>query len=391
MVRVLICQTTTGRLVEEVPVSSWKYDTGLLASDRISLTVPAYTRHARSVDYTSLFTPLKYSIFLLDDDLEPAYCPAAGVITGWTLAQDDDGLEKFTVDATGIEKIFEYRHVRKYPGWPLPVTKKKDKDGKDIVTTPYDLAYKNLDPSAIMGAVVAESLKWPGAGLPLAYPDTALKGTSQATFSALDGRSVKEAIDSLSDSHGIEYDLTPTFNQTTNTAGWTLQAGTAARPLLIPHSDAVLPLGGAYDTTAITTQKTGGETLVSAAVFAGGKTDDTVLVAHAASTAWTDRGYPYTEVWDASHSSVSLQATLDRYASAAVASGGFTVSWEAIVRAGRYPRLRHGDVVVFDAYGSDLMPDGTYQKRVLSVSRDSSSEGWLTIQLVEDVNAEIYS
>ena len=53
----------------------------------------------------------------------------------------------------------------------------------------------------------------------------------------------------------------------------------------------------------------------------GGRSADTVLVSRAYDPALVDLGFPLMEITDSSHSSVSVQATLDGYAAANVAGG----------------------------------------------------------------------
>ena len=372
--RALLFETRTGLPVVDLEVSDWSYDTGVLAADKIDVSVPAYTRRARSMDLGELLTPFKYSIALVDESVEGRrWVPAAGYIASRDPQDDEDGRQSFKVSCRGFDGLMQYRHVRAFPGWPLIGS-----DGKP--TGAYDMSFENLSLGTIIKRLVSETEKFPAGDLPIVYePDRA--GVHERTaYEALDGKPVLEAIDDIADlMDGVEYDFVPVIDEYDHVS-LRLVTGLDGVGAIVGNDSLTWNLGGtATDIRGWEPNDQIGE-VATDAVFTGGKGDDLVLAARATDTTLTDAGWPRVEVWDSSHSTVSRQATLQSWADGRV--GGVFQRPKFEVRADKAYGLRHGDIVEISSLGHWYVPDGIQRRRVLSVNRSSSSPDWFGVSLV---------
>lgn len=370
--RAVLFETRTGKPVVDLERSAWEYDTGILAADKTVVTVPAYTPRASTMDLGELLTPFKYSVALVDESVEGArWVPAAGPISARVPEDDEDGRPTFKLTGRGVETLLGVRHVRKYPGWPLLTA------GKPNGT--YDMSFKNLSLGTIIKKLVEETEKYPGGALPIVFePDRG--GIHERLYEAVDGKPVLDAIDDIADlDNGVEYDFQPLideFDQVT----YRLVTGTDAQKVIVGNDSLTWNLGGAATDIRGWSPNDRLSEVATDAIFHGGKGEDNVLFARASDSTLVDDGWPRIEVWDSSHSTVSVQATLQAWANRRVGGVYQRPSFE--VRADRAHGVRHGDVVEVASRGHWLVPDGVVTRRVLSVSRDSKSPDWVGVQLV---------
>ena len=376
MMRALVVETRTGDYVGEVQMSSWSYDTGILAQDKVTLEIPAYTRRARTTDMRDLLTPRKHSIALVDDSVAgQRRVPAAGSIEELQAGQDDDGKDRWSLTCYGPERAVQMgAKVRLFPGWPLvhPTT--------GLPTTEFDVSFSGIEYGTMMKRLLVEAMKFPGGQLPIEFePDRA--GTRVKNYAAIDGKNVLEAIDDLADLiGGVEYDFQPSILDD-DTLRYRMVTGTDAVGMVVgPASGHLWNLGGEQQDVRGWERRVNPGSVVTDAMFTGGKEDDRVMIARASSSELIDQGWPRAELWDSSHSSVSEQDALQGWADAAL--GGVTETAKLEVRNSVARLLRHGDVVALDAQGHWDMPDGETWWRVLSVGRKSDSADWLQVSLV---------
>ena len=149
---------------------------------------------------------------------------AGGVLSVVRAGEDDeDGRPGYKVVCYGPERLFDYRHVRKYPGWPLI-----GGDGKPTGT--YDLSYTGLQYGTIMKRLIQESMLWPGGDLPLVF-EADRAGTRERTYEAVDGKPVIDALDDIADNEaGVEYAFIPEIDDLDNIS-WRFVTGTDATGL----------------------------------------------------------------------------------------------------------------------------------------------------------------
>lgn len=372
--RALLHETRTGAPVVDLEVSAWDYDCGILTPDKLGVTVPAYTQRAQSMDLAELLTPFKYSIALVDESVEGQRVVAAsGPITARPPEDDPDGRQSFKVTARGPEVLFDYWHIRKFPGWPL-----LDAEGKPTGT--YDLAFSGLSLGTIIKRLVQEREKWPGNDLPLVYEADRSGTREYARHEAVDGKPLLEALDQIGErSDGVEWALVPQINDL-DRISYRLVTGTDSAQVIVAADHLTWNLGGpAPDIRGLEPNDLVGE-VATDAIFHAGKGDDAVLLARASDPTLVNQGWPRMEVWDSSHSSVTQQATLQAWANGRVT--GVAQRPQLEVRAERAHGLRYGDLVEVAAQGHWYWPDDVEKRRVLSVNRSSSAPDWIGVQLI---------
>lgn len=379
--RALLFETVTGKPVMDLQRSAWSYDTGILALDKLEIDVPAYTSWARSLDLQRLLVKDKYSIALIDESVEGArYVAAAGPIVSPKPEEDPDGRHIYKIGCRGIERLLELRHVRLFPGWPLI-----GGDGKP--TGAYDQTFENVSYGTIMKRLISESEKWPGGALPIIYEADRVGVHGRTSYEAVDGKPVLEAVDQLADlSDGVEYDFQPIIDEYDNIA-YRLVTGTDVERIIYGDVERVWNLGGDQPDIRGYNRNPSEDPVFTDSVFHGGKggesdgaNGDRVMLARAQDHSPIDDGYPRAELWDSSHSSVSVQATLQSWAEGSLGGVPDKISFE--VRDTLAHGVRHGDFIELASQGHWDLPNGEFPMRVLSVGRSSSNPDWVQISLV---------
>ena len=372
--RALLFETRTGQPVIDLERSAWSFDTGILAPDRLDVTVPAYTPRALSLDLRGLLVAGKYSVALVDESVEGVRrVAAAGPIVAAVPAEDADGNHTYRVSCRGVERLLERRHVRLFPGWPLL-------DGDNKPTGTYDQTFEDVEYGTMMKRLVAESELWPGGGLPVTFEADRAGSHELTKWAAIDGKTVLEALDQLADlSDGVEYDFRPVVDEF-DAVSFEFRTGTDASRSVGVDAGVVWNLGGGKPDVRNYQRIPSPVLAVSDAVFSGGKDVDKVLLVAAEDHTLIGEGHPRAELWDSSHSTVSEVSTLQSWADGALGADADRFAFDVLsVRAGG---VRHGDFVTVEAQGHWDLPDGSYPLRVLSVARSSATPDWVAVQLV---------
>ena len=374
--RAVLFETRTGAHVVELEPSAWSYDTGILAADKVKLEIPAYTARAQSMDMRGLLTSRKHSVALIDDDVVGARrVPAAGSIEDVDAGQDDDGKDRWAVTCYGPERVLSVgARIRMFPGWPLVHASTL------LPTGAFDVSLSGLEYGTIMKRLLQEAAKFPGGQLPLDFePDRS--GSRERNYAAIDGKGVVDALDDIADViGGVEYDFQPYVTNSEHIRYLFATGTDSTRVITSPASGQLWNLGGDRQDVRGWSRRVNPGSVVTDAIFAGGKEGDAVLLARASSTDLVNDGWPRAELWDTSHSSVSELSTLQGWADGAL--GGVSETAKLEVRTELARLIRHGDVVTLAAQGHWDMPDGETSWRVLSVGRKSDSADWLQIDLV---------
>lgn len=372
--RALLFETRTGNPVIDLEMSEWSYDTGILAPDKLDVTVPAYTKRSRSLDLRALLVRDKFSVALVDESVQgQRVVVAAGPIVQPTPQEDADGNNSYKVSCRGIERLLEWRGVRLFPGWPLL-------DSKNKPTGTYDQTFLNVQYGTIIKQLVEESEKFPGGDLPIIYELDRIGVHARTAYAAIDGKPVLEAIDQVADlADGVEYDFQPVIDEFDNIT-YKLVTGTDAARIVTGDRFPVWNLGGRMPDIRNYQRDPDASPVVTDTVFAGGKDDDKVMLARAFDHAPLSDGFPRAELWDSSHSTVSVQSTLQSWANGALGGMPDRISFDVLAKHAH--GVRHGDVGELAAQGHWDLPDGVYSVRVLSVGRNSSDPDWVSINLV---------
>lgn len=364
--RVLLHETRTGEPLKELPFSEVQWSTGVCRADEITVKVPGYIEAVRGL--RNLVVPRKTSVSVVRED---GVCLAAGLVGIPASANADDGVPQLEIPARGVESLFEKRIVLPYPyGSLLNATGAPDPR--------YDTRIAGTDYGTMMRQLYLQAIGHPGGAVPIAT-EAPRAGVRDRTWSAIDGKSVQEAVEEISQlDGGVEWDWAPRVDGR-DSLSWALLTGLESAPELSSPIVHDWVFGGADPAIRGLTEKTSPEFMCSTAFFTGGKNEDRILLSRRQNAGLIAAGFPLTEVWDSSHSTVSEQSALDGWAEAAISDGAAPVQfWSFDVRSDRALGLRHGDWCVIDVRDHFWIPDGVHQRRVVEVS-GTQDEDWLRV------------
>lgn len=194
--------------------------------------------------------------------------------------------------------------------------------------------------SDIARGLVAESLKW--GSLPYDLPAVQGGSSHERAYQCWDMATVQERLSDLADlEDGPEVRFDP-YLTGDGRIRWLLRVGT---PEIIDHEWTWHPLARGQKVTLGDMDRDGAD-MTGQCWAVGGKQDDVVLMCRRTGGTLTDQGWPLLQTANTSHSSVSVLATLQSYASADVACGdatqdvtGLTVPASDTVRPGDHAHV----------------------------------------------------
>lgn len=369
--RVLIHETMTGEPVTELQWSSASWSTGVCQADEVSATLPSYIGQ----ELYSYMIPKKFTVTLAEED---GRVRGAGVLGIPESERDDDGVSHVILPGRGIESIFERRVILPYPYWPLI-------DSLGYPMTSRDTNISGVQYGTMMKRLYQQAMTHPGSDLPVLF-EVDRVGTRQRNWPAVSGTGVQQAVEDISNlQNGVEWDWVPNLDEN-DRLSWTLITGDDTTGEITSAFWHTWQTGGADPDVRDLKIKISPEFMTQTTIFTGGKDDDRVMVARATGSALIDTGIPLSELWDSSHSSVSVQATLDGWANKAFEEGQAPVQyWSFDVRADRATGLRHGDWCTVEVSDDDIIPDGSYSRRVVSVGGDGVG-AWLSVTVAGDMS-----
>lgn len=355
----------------ELEVSSYKWSTGVCRADSVSVISPGYT----GIDLYPYMIPRKYMVTLVEDD---GVVRASGMVTLPAGDTDDDGIHHVAWPGQGIESLFERRHVLPAAYWPLV-------DSQGYPNLLRDTYIEGVDYGTMMKRLYQQSVAHPGGSLPLMWQEDR-PGTRQKGWSAVSGTSVQEAVTDIANLlGGVEWDWVPTLDDN-DRLSLALITGTDTNPEISYSTRHTWQSGGEEPDISSLKTRTSPEFMTSTAIFMGGKEDDRIVASRAHSLDLIANGIPLTEIWDTSHSSVSVQSTLDGWAGKALDEGSAPIQyWEFNVRADRAHGLRHGDWCTVEVSDHWLIPDGSYSRRVIAIS-GSSDQSYLGVTVAGELS-----
>lgn len=358
---VLLHETVTGEFVAELPFAKASWSSGVCTADEGTVNIPGYTGQ----EWWQFFIPKKYTVSISVDGVVKA-AGLLGIPEGQT---DDDGNHVVVFPFKGLEDHFDRRYVLPYPYWPLV-------NAQGLPIPARNTRITGVDYGTMIKRLYVQAMSHPGGALPVVLqPDR--PGTREKEWQATAGKQVQAAVDDVSGLlGGVEWDWVPNVDEIGNLT-WSLVTATDAVQEVTSDTLHLWTSGGDFPDIGELDVKVSPEFMCSTAIFAGGKEDDSEMFARATSGALAAVGVPLMEVWDSSHSSVSVQATLDGWAKQAHDDGQAPVQyWSMRVRADRAGGLRHGDWCLLDVKDHWLLPDGEYRRRILQVSGSDDSQ-WL--------------
>lgn len=362
--RLLLHETVTGELADDLEFTNVTWSTGICRPDTVSATLPGYTGQ----ELYKYMVPKVYTVTPVEDD---GRVRGAGVLSLPEGKTDTNGINRVVFPGTGVETIFDRRVILPALHWPLINAEGYPVKSRDTNIT-------GVQYGTMMKMLYQQAMSHYGGSLPVAWePDRA--GTREKSWSAVDGKSVQSAVNDISNLiGGVEWDWVPQIDEN-DRLYWQFLTGTDSTPEITSSYVHTWQSGGEKPSIRNLTLKVSPEFMCQTAFFTGGKEDDRVMISRATGTALIEAGVPLSEVWDSSHSSVSRQATLDQWAENRFEEGAAPVQYYSFeVRDQDATTLRHGDWCQIDVYNHWLVPDGSYNLRVMAVSGNSSSD-WLSV------------
>lgn len=370
----LLFDLLTGEDLDQLSVVDATWTQTIGSPDSVKFDVPVYTESMRRLGLANLVTPKKTVIAVQEDGWADFVAAGRVGIPEW-----DEDSKILSIPGNGVESVLGDRLVL-----PFNVGNIIGPDGKPVST--YDTNLKGWEYGTIIKKLVQQAMGMPGFGLPWVFePDRV--GSREKNTEAADMKNLLELIDDITKLEGgVEVDYVSRWR--TDVVGkmqTLLRTATDTDRFIASQSEFDFSIRGKKPTARKLKFKLLPTYMTSRAWFTGGKSDDRMLVARADDSYLTDRGFPFSEVLDSSHSSVKEQSTLDSYARARVAQGrtiGKFYSFD--VRKSAAVGMRKGDWLTLDIKGSVFLENGQKRLRVVSMSGGTSDPEWLQVVTAEE-------
>lgn len=405
MTRFLVGDLRTGRNLTDLPVLSGGWQTGVDKAETLSASVDMSAEEVHLLKLRDLATPGKAFIAAVEDDT----IVGAGPI--WARKYDRDAA-KLDLSGLGLWSLFDHRLIIPLLAETLDVTQWTVPDPSDpekrVANPLLTTQYMGIWWGTMAKRLVQQALSRTGGDLPMVFQPDEIDGDADhvKTYLGVDLKPVGEALKQLTELEGgCEIVFAPRFTSDKLGVEWALQTGTAQQPLLfsqsVPHWHVTVD-DSPVSNLVISED---GSDLAVFGWASGGSQGDDVILSRAVDQTLLSRGYPMVEATDTSHSTVSIQSTMDKYANQIVLNGrsslenwSFTVEsrpvdvdgnkagpWANEYRVGDFcdltiapydPETGAGDPYVKAA--------GTYRHRIVALSGDQDGE-FFKVQTVSEV------
>jgi hypothetical protein len=318
MTRYIIGNLRTGRRILDLPVISGPWDTRLLADGSITVRVDLNDPDVQALDLDNAAQPAQAFLAVVEGET----IVAAGPIWTSDYSRDDRTLK---LGAKGMGSYFDYRSILPLLAATVGVDQFTIPDptdaSKTIPNPALTTALSSLSLGTITKRLIQQAQTWTGGNVPVVFQDDEA-GTHDINYFGLDFKRVKEAIADIANrENGSEYSFHPRFTADLLGVEWLFRTGTNAEPLVTSQSVPLWDVTASKSPVSELTIGKDGSQFVSLGWQVGGRQEDTVLVARGYDTTLVDAGFPLMESVDSSHSSVSVQGTLDSYSTAMVRAG----------------------------------------------------------------------
>jgi hypothetical protein len=367
MPKYLLFETMTGLIVDEFEPVEGPADVTVNTPETVDVTINLAVEVEAARDWRNLGQAWKMSI---------AYEHDGKLLGGPIMPHDfDDDAETLKLTARGILTWFDHLFVLPPAAETQPLV-----DGQQKPIPGMNTNLSGLEYGTIVKRLIQQACSWPGAGIPVAYPaDRA--GTRERAYEALDFKTVFSAIEDITQVIGGPDVRMPLRRRDDRFVEWVLETGTDAQPRL--QADVVHSFNATADEPSARGLKvtTDPSNMADIAWATAGRNEDTALVARARSTVLRDAGVPLLMVLDSSHSDVSVQSTLNGYASEALRTAYLEAQfWTfevnlALVRLGD---ISEGDICELKVADHGYIPAGTYKRRIAALKVDRLGE-WATV------------
>lgn len=349
----------------------------LNAPGLMSATVRLDTDAAAGLDLRSAATPGKSFLAWEENDT----IQEAGPI--WAHKYDKDACT-LTLTAKGMWSYFDHRVLLQVAAAYSPFFIPDPSDATKFIPNPLlDTNLARLSLGTIAKRLVQQAQAWTGGNVPVLLPNDEA-GIHERNYEAVDLPIIGDLLTDLTNvENGPDITFEPRRTADRQGVEWLMRTGTNATPRIgvteNPHrwDYSVKEPSVRGFTSDVSASKLTGRTWLT-----GGRSADTPLLVSGASDTLVNAGFPLLELVDTSHSSVALQPTLQAYGNESVRTGwrptefwAFEVQGDVAPRVGEY---RIGDMCRLVMGGDYYVPDGTYDRRIVSLSGDERAD-WIKI------------
>lgn len=377
MTEVFIGDLRTGRRLLPLPITKGRWATELNGAGDLSCTVRLDAADAQGLDLSSAATPgMAFLAWEENDAIQEA-----GPI--WAHTYDKDAAT-LTLTAKGMWSYFDHRVLLPVAAAYSPFFIPDPEDATKFVPNPaLDTNLAQLSLGTIAKRLVQQARAWTGGNVPIVFQDDEA-GTSERNYEAVDLNIIGDLLGNITGlEDGPDIDFTPRRTPDRLGIEWVMRTGTTANRRIgvtdNPHRwDYSVPepsIRGFVSTVS-------GSRMTSRTWLTGGRSADKPLLVSGANSYLTDNGFPLLELVDTSHSSVVETPTLQSYGNESVRTGikptqfwSFDVQGDVAPKVGEY---RVGDTCRLVMGGDWMIPDGTYDRRIVRLSGDERAD-WIGV------------
>lgn len=336
MLRWFLADLRTGRQILDLPPLTGSWERFLNAPERIKAVLDMRDPDTIQLRPRVAAAPGRSILAVAAGDVVLAAGPV------WAHVYDRDA-KTLQITAAGIWSYFDHRYV-------LPIAAATI--GVDQFTIPDETAAGKTKPNPTVGTYltgweygtiakkwVQQAQAWTGGNVPIVF-ESDRAGTRERNFEGADFKNLGTVLSQLTQiENGPDIRFMPRLTIDRLGIEFAMQTGTDASPLLTggPHQWDLTAPESSISNFQINSDAT---EIASTGWATAGRSADTVLVARSIDPTLTDLGYPLLETLDSSHTSVSVQATLDGYAAESTTLGRSPFeTWDFTVEANARPFL----------------------------------------------------
>lgn len=384
MLRWFLADLVTGRQILDLPVLSGRWQRLLNRPETVECTLDLNDPDVIALNTNVSTAPGRTVLAVAEGEA----LLGAGPIWARDYSRDDATL---SLSAKGLWSYYDHRHILPLLAATTGVTEFTVPDpANDGGTMPNPLlrtALTGWELGTIAKKLVQQAHLWSGGTVPVVF-EADRAGIHERIFEGVEFKNVGEVLRQLQEVEGgPDVRFMPRFTADRLGVEWVLQTGTEAEPLLYGSSTHTWDVTASKSPVSGLAIREDASALASLGWATGGRVSDEALVSRAYDSALIGLGYPLLEVMDSTHSSVSVQGTLDGHAQQSVSSGRSPVEiWSFDVEASSQPMVGsfwEGDYAELDITPYDsttgagdpyIREGGTFQQRIVSIGGDEKGE-----------------
>lgn len=372
--RIIMGDLLTGRRILDVPFTKADWAVELNAAGTVRCTVDLRDADVEALDMRNAATLGKTFLGAVEDGV----LVEAGPLWSREYDQADGTL---TLVAKGLWSYFDRRTLLPDIG-DLPVI-----DPATGESAAYaDSSWSGLHLGTIGKRIVQQSMTWPGADLPIVFEADKV-GDHERNYAGADLSIIGDMLTNLSNVQGgPDIQFLPQWSSDRLGVQWLYRSGD---PRIYSMTDHIIDASVPGSPVKKLDVEESGDALAALGWCSGGRSGDASLIDRAWNQTLPSAGFPLMEAVDSSRSSVKEPATITAYAvELARVSARPVAQWGLTVHTGgegepSVTEYAVGDYLRIKVGGDLFIPDGTYRRRIVNLSRTEGDQH-LKIGLGED-------